>query len=445
MACGRDDILPSRINNITFRNDTLSLVVGKSERLFVDHTPGDIKDSDYIWSTADPKVATVENGIVYGHRVGETEVTVSVRGQNVNAKALIRILPVSLAALKLQVSKTTLAPEEEVEITYIIEPTDLSDTDPLEIEWNSSDNQVCTVNGGKLKAVGIGTAKVTAEIKGTAIKGELTIYVQPVPIGSIELSPAQAELHVGKELLLHVKVLPVNADDKTLVWSSSNPQVATVTGGVVKGVNVGITTIRVATVDGEKSAFCTVTVKSVTVDHIILSAHSLVMVAGQQRQIIATIVPEEAKERNVTWVSSDNSIATVDAHGQVTGKKPGTAIINAISVANPQIYASCNLAVVNPEDQVFTVLSNRGRVAENGYISSDVNTLFENGSSEPVRLISFEILSQGGELIVSDYQTRIIATGMQQRHQAQVKKVYRPYVRYIFELKGKRYERRLDI
>lgn len=445
MACGRDDIFPSRINNITFRNDTLSLVVGKSERLFVEHTPGDIKDSDYIWSTADPKVATVENGVVYGHRVGETEVTVSVRGQNVKAKALIRILPVSPAALKLQVSKTTLAPEEEVEITYIIEPTDLSDTDPLEIEWNSSDNQVCTVHGGKLKAVGTGTAKVTAEIKGTAIKGELTIYVQPVPIGSIELSPAQAELHVGKELLLYVKVLPVNADDKTLVWSSSNPQVATVTGGVVKGVNVGTTTIKVATVDGEKSAVCTVTVKSVIVDHIILSAHSLVMVPGQQRQIIATVLPEEAKERNVTWVSSDNSIATVDTHGQVTGKKPGTAIINAISVANPQIYASCNLAVVHPEDQVFTVLSNRGRVAENGYISSDVNTLFENGSSEPVRLISFEILSQGGELIVSDYQTRIIATGMQQRHQAQVKKVYRPYVRYIFELNGKRYERRLDI
>lgn len=445
MACGRDDILPGRIDNITFRNDTLSLVVGKSERLFVDHTPADIKDPDYIWSTADPKVATVENGVVYGHRVGETAVTVSVRGQNVKAKALIRILPISPTALKLQVSKTTLAPEEEVQITYIIEPTDLSDTDPLEIQWNSSDNHVCTVHGGKLKAVGRGTAKVTAEIKGTAIKGELTIYVQPVPIASIELSPAQAELPVGEELSLHVKVLPVNADDKTLVWSSSNPQVATVTDGVVKGVNVGTTTIKVATVDGEKSALCKVTVKSVTVDHIILSAHSLVLVAGQQRQIIATVLPEEAKERNVTWTSSDNNIATVDAHGQVTGKKSGTAIINAMSVANPQIYASCNLAVVNPEDQVFTVVSNKGRVAENGYISSDVNTLFENGSSDPVRLISFEILSQGGELIVSDHQTRIIATGMQQRHQAQIKKVYRPYVRYIFELKGKRYERRLDI
>ncbi|WP_312792217.1 Ig-like domain-containing protein [Sphingobacterium sp.] len=320
MACGRDDILPSRINNITFRNDTLSLVVGKSERLFVDHTPGDIKDPDYIWSTADPKVATVENGVVYGHRVGKTEVTVSVRGQNVKAKALIQILPVSPAALKLQVSKTTLTPEEEVEITYIIEPTDLSDTDPLEIEWNSSDNQVCTVHGGKLKAVSAGTAKVTAEIKGTAIKGELTIYVQPVPIGSIELSPAQAELHIGKELSLHVKVLPVNADDKTLVWSSSNPQAVTVTAGVVKGVNVGTTTIKVATADGEKSALCKVTVKAVTVDHIILSLHSLVMVPGQKGQIIATVLPEEAKERNVTWASSDNSIATVDAHGQVTAK-----------------------------------------------------------------------------------------------------------------------------
>ncbi|MNE94068.1 hypothetical protein D3C80_1919940 [compost metagenome] len=91
------------------------------------------------------------------------------------------------------------------------------------------------------------------------------------------------------------------------------------------------------------------------------------------------------------------------------------------------------------------MVSNSGRVSDNGYVSSDIKTLFENGSSDPVNLISFEVVSQGGELVASDYQVRIIATGMQQRHQAQIKKIYRPYVRYIFELKGKRYERRLDI
>ncbi|MNG79814.1 Bacterial Ig-like domain (group 2) [compost metagenome] len=445
MACGREEILPIRINNITFRNDTISLAVGKSEQLFVKHTPEDIKDPDYIWSTADPKIATVENGIVYGHRVGETDVSVSVKGQNVKAKVLIRVLPVSPTALKLHATKTTLIPGEEVPVTYMIEPTDLSDTDQMEIEWNSSDTNVCAVDKGKIKAVAPGTAKVTAEIKGTAIKGELTIQVQSVPIGSIELTPAQAELHVGKELSLHAKVLPVNAHDQTLVWSSGDPQVATVTGGVIKGVNVGATTIKVANVDGKKSAFCKVTVKSATVDHIILSAHSLVMVPGEQKPIVATVLPEDVKDRTVIWTSSDNSIATVDAKGLVTGKTRGTAVINATSVANPQIYASCNLAIVNPDDQVFTVVSNSGRVSDNGYVSSDIKTLFENGSSDPVNLISFEVVSQGGELVASDYQVRIIATGMQQRHQAQIKKIYRPYVRYIFELKGKRYERRLDI
>ncbi|WP_313157525.1 Ig-like domain-containing protein [Sphingobacterium multivorum] len=443
-ACGRDDISPARLSSIKLEQELVSLGVGKSIKLSVKYTPVEIKDLDYIWSTSDPQIATVADGIVYGHQAGETKVTVSVKGQTLKASTLVRVLPILPATLKLSADKTTLLVGEEVQINHTIAPEDVSDTNPV-IEWNSSDTGILTVDNGKVKAVGSGTAQVSAVIRGTAIKGEITIQIQPVPVASIELNKTQAEMQAGTELLLTARVLPVNADQQNLLWSSSDEAVATVTHGKVKGLKPGQALIKVTAPNNEKSSVCTVIVKPVQEQRIELSLKSLVLLTGGNHQLEATVFPDATSNKNIQWTSSNNSIATVSAQGLVTGRGRGTAIINAVSVANPQVYASCNLSVLNDEDQVYTQITSAGRVSDNGYVTADFNTLFENGSRESVRLVSWEVLSYTGELITGDYLSRIIATSIQQRHRGQVRKVYRPYVRYIFELKGQRYERRMDI
>jgi len=443
-ACGRDHISPTRLSSIKLEQDLVSLGVGKSIKLSVQYTPLEIKDLDYVWSTSDPQIATVADGIVYGHQVGETKVTVSVKGQTLKASTVIRVLPILPNTLKLSAAKTTLLVGEEIQINHTIAPEDVSDTNPV-IEWNSSDTGILTVDNGKVTAVGSGTAQVSAVIRGTAIKGEITIQIQPVPVASIELNKIQAEIQAGAELLLTARVLPVNADHQNLLWSSSDEEVATVTNGKVKGLKPGQALIKVTAPNTEKGSVCTVIVKPVQVQRIELSLQSLVLLTGGNHQLEATVLPEASTNKNIRWTSSNNNIATVSAQGLVTARERGTAIINAVSAANSQVYASCNLSVLNDEDQVYTQITSTGRVSDNGYVTADFNTLFENGSRESVRLVSWEVLSYTGELITGDYLSRIISTSIQQRHRGQVRKVYRPYVRYVFELKGKRYERRMDI
>ncbi|MOA44687.1 hypothetical protein D3C78_1670020 [compost metagenome] len=100
---------------------------------------------------------------------------------------------------------------------------------------------------------------------------------------------------------------------------------------------------------------------------------------------------------------------------------------------------------MNPEDWVFTQLTVTDRVSTNGYVSANLSGLITNGYSAPIQLISFELVSHTGEVILGNYQAPIISSGMYQTHTCAVKNVYRPFVRYVFELKGRRYERRLDV
>ncbi|MCW8311145.1 Ig-like domain-containing protein [Sphingobacterium sp. InxBP1] len=443
-SCDREDIAPADISSIAFEQEEVTLVVGKYEKLQVVHTPADIRNIDYVWSTLDPQVATVENGVVYARRIGETKVTVSVRGQPLKAVAVVRVVPVLPSALQLHISKTTLEVGEEIQATYTIEPNDVSEPIP-EIEWHSSDIRICTVDNGKIRAIAPGTVQVTAEVKGMAIKGNLLIQVDPVPIMAIELQPTQAQIQVGEDLLLAAKVLPINADARGLIWKSTDEQVATVVDGKVRGEKPGQAMISVATTDGEKSSTCKVTVTPVQVEHIALSTQRLALVVGDSERIAATVFPVDASDKRILWTSSDNNVAVVSSEGEITAKARGTAIISARSVANPQRYASGNIVVLNPDEQVYTQLSTTGRISDNGYVTANISTLFENGSRDIVRLISWEILSHTGEVVKGEYQSQIVATGMQQRHQGAVKKVYRPYVRCVFELKNQRYERHLEI
>ena len=446
-ACGknRDIPKPSKITQIQFKENLLTVAAGSSAELMVLHSPSELNPPGYDWSVSDASVARVENGKVYGLKTGETEVSVLARGLGLTAGIKIRVVPVLPQGLRLQAEKTSLSPGEETLITYAIDPPEVTDPDKLEIEWSSSDEMVCKVSGGKILAVGAGTAEVIALIKGTGIRGSQTIKVAPLPVESVSLDVPQTTVSVGEGARLVPRIFPANATDQRVIWSSADPQVASVVEGTVLGIKEGTTTVRVTTVDGQKTASCQVTVKSVQVQQIVLSSSILSLVLGHEHVLGAIVLPEHAKDKSLKWNSSNISVATVDQRGQVTAKGKGKAIIWAISVANPRVQAACEVVVMNPEDWVFTQLTVTDRVSNNGYVSANLSGLITNGYSEPIQLISFELVSNTGEVILGNYQASIISPGMYQTHKCAVKNVYRPFVRYAFELKGRRYERRLDI
>ena len=154
-----------------------------------------------------------------------------------------------------------------------------------------------------------------------------------VVVTSVSLNKSTLSLNPGATVSLTATINPANAINKTVTWSSDKTSVATVNqNGVIKAVDAGIATITVKTVDGGKTAKCTVTVTSSTVAVTSVSVTGVVsnMIIGNTRTLTAKIMPSNASDKTVTWKSSDTKVATVGkSTGKVTAKGAGTAQITA--------------------------------------------------------------------------------------------------------------------
>lgn len=166
----------------------------------------------------------------------------------------------------------------------------------------------------------------------------------PVAVSGVALDKKVATINVGKTVTVKATVTPANADNKTLVWTSSNTKIATVSNGVVKGVKAGRVIITAKTTDGSNiSATCTVTVKQ-PVTRISLSKKAT-MYTGKKLTLKAKVNPANASNKALIWKSSNTKIAKVASNGVVTGVKAGTVKITATAKDGSRKSATCTVTV----------------------------------------------------------------------------------------------------
>lgn len=217
-----------------------------------------------------------------------------------------------------------------VQLTATILPTD---ADNQKVIWKSSDTNVATVKDGKVTCTGYGTAIITA----TSEEGEyvatcnVTATRKIVLPSSITLDRKEATIKVGEATTLKANVLPADADDKTIVWSSENSDIASVTNdGVVTGHKAGTTKIIVTTNANGLKDECILTVlqpaTGIALDRQEISFSNI----GETVQLTANVLPEDASNKNVSWASSDTKVAIV-SNGNVVCTGYGTAVISAIT------------------------------------------------------------------------------------------------------------------
>ncbi len=144
---------------------------------------------------------------------------------------------------------------------------------------------------------------------------------------------------------------PENATDKTVIWTSTKPAVATVDeNGKVITVKAGTTTIRATTKDGEKFATCQIIVSggAIAVTGVKLDKTTAELEEGKSVELKATVAPENATDNAITWKSTDEKVATVDANGKVTAVKAGKATITVITKDGAK-KATCEVTVKEKE------------------------------------------------------------------------------------------------
>lgn len=176
-----------------------------------------------------------------------------------------------------------------------------------------------------------------------------------IAVTGVTLSPASKVLAPGDSVQLTATVAPEDADDKSVVWSSSKESVATVSDeGLVSAISEGSATITVKTVDGDKTATCKITVESepAAVEGVAINKQEIELAPGQTEQLEAIISPENAENKDVRWLSSDYDVANVGrTTGLVTAKANGEATIT-VKTVDGEKTATCVVKVITPIESI---------------------------------------------------------------------------------------------
>lgn len=189
----------------------------------------------------------------------------------------------------------------------------------------------------------------------------------------LNISTLTLDINVSKQIKAYVR--PTTAKNTNVIWSSSDNNIATVsTTGLVKGVNYGSCTITAITEEGNFKSVCQVTIQKsieneVKVTGVQVLNSNIALDIGEEEYIIPNILPNNATNQDVTYVSSSPTIATVDNTGKITGVNYGICEIKVIPVDNPEISARCYISISTEDKKDYTTLNNAlfigdGRIAE---------------------------------------------------------------------------------
>lgn len=209
----------------------------------------------------------------------------------------------------------------------------------IALTYSSSDTKVATINGmGRITALAMGNTTITVtagQVSQSFILRVIEKEDTTISVTNIEIEDYESELEVGKTTNISGTIVPSNATDSTIIYTSSDKSIATVSStGEVKGISAGNVTITLTA--GEISKTVTLTIKVNTIG-ITLNSDYLVLKPSEKFQLSAKVTPADAFQ-TISYKSLDTSVATVSASGLVTGKEVG---ITTIIVSN----GDCSVAV----------------------------------------------------------------------------------------------------
>ena len=252
-------VLPPDPTAITLTPGSVTLLVGESATFTYAFEPSDATAA-ITWESSDTAVATVADGVVTAVFPGNATVTVTTEN-GVTATAEVTVKPIEVTAVTVSSisGETSLKGGETLALSVTVNPDNAT---YKSVTWSSSDETVATVDSeGNVKGIVPGDVTITATAV-NGVSGSIELKVLPILVESIVITPSSIESQPGNTYQLTATVLPENASDNTLVWSSSDENVASVSAsGLVTVTTVGEAIITAEAADGSGvKATCTVSV-----------------------------------------------------------------------------------------------------------------------------------------------------------------------------------------
>ena len=230
-------------------------------------------------------------------------------------------------------------------IRYSVLPGNATNTN---VTFKSLNEKVATVDAnGVVTGVSEGNADIVITTEEGGFEAKCTVRVDGIDARGVErVGDKTVTMGLNQTSQLQVKITPSDTTNKNVQWTSSNNSVATVdSNGVVTSKNSGSTIITVTTHNGLKTEFFIEVETPVT--NITLNSNEINLNPGGTFKLDATVNPSNASNKNIKWISANESIATVDQSGNVAADVAGTTYISAVS-ADGKVVATCTVNVSKP-------------------------------------------------------------------------------------------------
>ena len=233
--------------------------------------------------------------------------------------------------------------------------------------WSDLDDYKKTYFEGTDKETSIVLKDTSACIKAFTTLSDTSLSID---VTGVTLNRETLKLKEGETSILTATVLPENATNKNITWTSDKENVAKVENGVITAIAEGTATITVKTLDGNYTDTCAVTVekKELTIDvsGVTLDKNSVEMKVGEKINLVATIQPINATTKEVIWTSSNEDVVKISENGIIEALKEGKATIT-VTTKDGKFTATCEIKVSTKnktDDDIYTENGTRPEISE---------------------------------------------------------------------------------
>lgn len=352
--------------------DNILLYIGDRDTIHTQIFPDANLVSWINYSSSNPEIVSInQEGEVVGLNYGESIISVNphliIDGLE-SKSGLCRVRVIKHVEGILMDSTFDVHIGESKQLIARTLPLDLTDD---RIIFTSNDPTIATVTeNGMITGLSRGSCVVTAISVDGGYSAQCVVKVL-LPVDGVTMEKHNLSLNVGDYEQLYANVLPVNADNKRLIWTTSNSEIAEVDAdGSVTAKRCGVAFVKATSDDNPFAAdSCKVTVlqpvTGITLNYSTVELHQI----GETIQLVATVLPEDASNKEVRWVSSNQSVCMV-GNGTIVAVGYGTSVIIATTV-DGSYMATCTVNVVEGADLP-------GDVNHDGEVNiADINTVID--------------------------------------------------------------------
>lgn len=329
--------------NLNKKNTTL--LVGENETLAATINPTNATNYNITWTSSNPSVATVNSsGKITATGVGTTTITAS--SGTTEAKCEVTVTySLSLNGISINKSNLTIKEKEKEQLNIIYNPSNATNK---KVTWKSSNESIVTINqNGYLTAIAPGTATITAVSNDGGYVATCKVTVEEISkkVTDISLDKSEINIQIGQTEELKATIKPDYAENKNIIWTSSDQKIATVENGIITAVSPGTVEVKATSEDGNKEAICKVTVTSPPIEYLSFKETEITVYEGSETTLTYVVMPENAVLENAIWTSSNEKIATIK-NGKLKAKKIGETIVT-VSNKEETLNASIKINVIS--------------------------------------------------------------------------------------------------